>query len=168
MDKPGELPGGDLFGPISDTSSWQNIHQAANDIVQICLGSYNMLGWDRIGVIDDLFKLLQTQSSKGFFPLPYLCPFVQDTVTDSTLSTFKVPRRWGVLVFLYGLQGRQSTLRWRRKSLDWFGTHLSTLPPRHRRLLTVLWQARSDASGDGCHHEYYHRYAVSSLGFQWH
>jgi len=48
-DKPGELPGGDETGPISDTASWRNLHDIAGRVVDECVLKTGQLGWQKTG-----------------------------------------------------------------------------------------------------------------------
>jgi len=49
LDKPGELPGGDKIGPISDTATWSNLHYVAERLVKDCVLEKGQIGWQMTG-----------------------------------------------------------------------------------------------------------------------
>ena len=49
-DKPGELPGGDRRGPLTDVSTWRNICSVAQELVKDCVVEKRQLGWSVTGI----------------------------------------------------------------------------------------------------------------------
>lgn len=48
-DRPGELPGGDQTGPLSDTATWHNLHNVAESVVKYCVLENEQFGWQMTG-----------------------------------------------------------------------------------------------------------------------
>lgn len=48
-DKPGELPGGDQTGPLTDSATWRSLHDVAESILKYCVSRPGQLGWQMTG-----------------------------------------------------------------------------------------------------------------------